>query len=217
MLKRRIGWVAAAALLGLGAWNIGHAAYIHAKAQLAQYLLQTAWAETQTGKAQAKPWPWADTYPVARLTMPQHGVDLIVLAGASGRTMAFGPGHMDGTPLPGEAGNSVLSAHRDTHFAFLRHAKSGEAFFVEGPNGKKTRFAVLETRVVDEHDLSVVRSTSDTQLTLVTCYPFDAIRPGGPLRYVVIARPAEKPSTVTRHTPRPGDEHVARTAADRNV
>lgn len=198
MRKHRIAWLAAAALVGLGAWNLGHAAYIHAKARLAQHLLQTAWAETQAGKVQAKPWPWADTYPVARLTMPQHGVDLIVLAGASGRTMAFGPGHLDGTPLPGEAGNSVLSAHRDTHFAFLRQAKPGETFFVEGPNGKKQAFAVAEARVVDQHDLSVVRATANAQLTLVTCYPFDAIRPGGPLRYVVIARPAPDSSAPVR-------------------
>lgn len=194
MLKRRVLWLAAAALLGFGAWNLGHAAYIHAKALLAQRLLQAAWAETQAGTPQAKPWPWADTYPVARLTMPQRGVDLIVLAGASGRTMAFGPGHLDGTPLPGEAGNSVLSAHRDTHFAFLRHARPGEAFFVENSSGKTTRFAVSEARVVDERDLSVLRRTESAQLTLVTCYPFDAIRPGGPLRYVVIARPADAAS-----------------------
>lgn len=195
MLERRLAWAAAAGLLALGLWNLGHAAYIHAKARLAQYLLQEAWAETRAGKTQAKPWPWADTYPVARLTVPRQGVDLIVLAGASGRTMAFGPGHLDGTPLPGEAGNSVLSAHRDTHFAFLREARPGETFFVEGPNGKKQAFAVAQTRVVDQRDLSVLRATAEAQLTLVTCYPFDAIRPGGPLRYVVIARPAPESST----------------------
>lgn len=199
MLKRRVLWLAAAALIGLGTWNLGHAAYIHAKARLAQHLLRAAWAATQAGKAQAKPWPWADTYPVARLTMPQHDVDLIVLAGASGRTMAFGPGHFDGTPLPGAVGNSVLSAHRDTHFAFLRDAKPGEVFVVESPDGRKTRFAVHETRVVHERDLSVVRETGDTQLTLVTCYPFDAIQPRGPLRFALIAYPIEKPSAAIRH------------------
>lgn len=198
MLERRLVWAAATGLLVLGLWNLGHAAYIHAKARLAQHLLREAWAETQGGKAQVKPWAWADTYPVARLTMPQHGVDLIVLAGASGRTMAFGPGHLDGTPLPGEAGNSVLSAHRDTHFAFLRQTRPGEEFFVEGPNGKRTAFAVTETRVVDRHDLSVLRATAGAQLTLVTCYPFDAIRPGGPLRYVVIARPTPESSAPIR-------------------
>lgn len=188
MLKRRVTWLVVAGLLGLGAWNLGHAAYIHAKAQLAQYLLLKAWAETQAGQGQVKPWPWADTHPVARLTMPERGVDLIVLAGATGRTLAFGPGHLHGTPLPGEAGNSVLSAHRDTHFAFLRDAKRGEELLVEGTDGKKRRYAVMETRVVDYRDLSITRNTEDDQLTLVTCYPFDAVSPGGPLRYVLTAR-----------------------------
>lgn len=189
MRERRLLWLGAAALIGLGAWNLGHAAYIHAKARLAQHLLQAAWADTRAGKAQVRPWPWADTYPVARLTLPQQGVDLIVLAGASGRTLAFGPGHLDGTPLPGAPGNSVLSAHRDTHFAFLRHARAGEPMIVEGPDGSRRVYRVTETRVVDQHDLSVLRPTADAQLTLITCYPFDAVRPGGPLRYVVIARP----------------------------
>jgi sortase A len=197
VVRRRALWLAAAAFIGVGAWNIGHGAYIHAKAQLAQYLLREAWAETQAGRLKAKPWPWADTYPVARLTAPEQGIDLIVLAGASGRTMAFGPGHVDGTPLPGEAGNSVLSGHRDTHFSFLRNARRDELLIVERSNGKRTRFAVFETRVVDQHDLSVLHDTDTAQLTLVTCYPFDAIRPGGPLRYVVVARaiPAE-PSSI---------------------
>ena len=187
-VKKRVLGIAVAALLGLGTWNLGHAAYIHAKAILAQHLLQAAWAEAQAGKSAPKPWPWADTYPVARLTMPQRDVDLIVLAGATGRTLAFGPGHLDGTPLPGEAGNSVLSAHRDTHFTFLRDTKLGEEFVVEGANGKKMRYTVMEARVVDKGDLSVASKTERAQLTLVTCYPFDAVRPGGPLRYVVIAR-----------------------------
>ena len=39
--------------------------------------------------------------------------------------MAFGPGHLSGTPLPGEAGNAVVSGHRDTHFAFLRGLREG--------------------------------------------------------------------------------------------
>ena len=47
---------------------------------------------------------------------------------------------------------------------------------------------VATTRVVEKHDLSMTADAGDTRLTLVTCYPFDAIRPGGPLRYVVVAR-----------------------------
>ena len=180
-------------LLAFGIWNIGHGAYIYAKAALAQHLLRQAWQDTLQGQATVKPWLWADTYPVARLTMPQQDVDLIVLAGASGRTLAFGPGHVDGTPLPGATGNSVLSAHRDTHFAFLQHVKLGDAFSVENAKGQKTRYVVRTTHIVDKNDLSVMRATTETEITLVTCYPFDAIRAGGPLRYIVTAQPVAVP------------------------
>ena len=99
---------AAAALAVLGLALTGHALYIHAKAMLAQALLHRAWIATQATGVPAKPWPWADTTPVARLIAPEHDVDLLVLAGATGRTLAFGPGHHDGSALPGEPGNAVV-------------------------------------------------------------------------------------------------------------
>ena len=189
MFKRRLWSGALLLLLTFGVWNIGHGTYIYAKAALAQHLLRRAWDDTQQGQVAVKPWSWADTYPVARLTMPQQGIDLIVLAGASGRTLAFGPGHVDGTPLPGAAGNSVLSAHRDTHFKFLQRVKLGDELRVENAQGKKTRYVVQATRVVDQSDVGVMRASAFEQLTLVTCYPFNAIRAGGSLRYVVTALP----------------------------
>ncbi len=196
MFKRHFLPGMIAVLLAFGAWNVGHGAYIYAKAALAQHLLRQAWDATRQSQAVVKPWPWADTYPVARLTVSKQDVDLIVLAGASGRTMAFGPGHVDGTPLPGSMGNSVLSAHRDTHFAFLQQVHLGDEFSIETANGKNTRYVVRATRIVDKSDISVMRASTTEQLTLVTCYPFDAIRPGGPLRYVVTALPITTPNTL---------------------
>lgn len=180
-------------LLGVAAWHGGRAAWIAGKARLAQHLVRDAWEKTLAGAGDSRPWPWADTHPVARLTVPGRGVDLFVLAGASGRTMAFGPGHLGGTPRPGEPGNSVVSGHRDTHFAFLRRLRGGDAIVVEGRDGRRRRYAVSGARVVDRRETWVVRDAGDTRLTLVTCYPFDAVRPGGPLRYVVTALLADGP------------------------
>src|SRR4051812_40905646 len=115
--------VGAALLFALGAWHFSQGLYIHAKALLAQLLMHRAWQRALAGEPRAKPWPWADTWPVARLTIAGQGVDVFVLAGANGRALAFGPGHVFGTPLPGEPGNSVIGGHRDTHLAFLRHLK----------------------------------------------------------------------------------------------
>jgi sortase A len=180
-------------LLGLGAWQGGQGLYIEAKARLAQYLVRRAWDEARGGAKAARPWPWADTEPVARLIVPGEGLDLIVLAGASGRTLAFGPGHLSGTPLPGEPGNAVVSGHRDTHFAFLAQVAAGDELLVERRDGTWRRYLVTGAEVVDKGRLALLHDRGDTRLTLVTCFPFGSLRPGGPLRYVVTARLLEAP------------------------
>ena len=106
-----------------GLWFMGQASYIHAKAVFAQLLLETAWTETLNGQKEVKPWPWADTWPIARLSAPALGISRIVLAGASGSSLAFGPGHLFGSSSPGEKGNVIISGHRDTHFSFLEKIK----------------------------------------------------------------------------------------------
>lgn len=175
-------------LLVLGVWHAGHGVWIHAKAQLAQYLLHRAWSRTLAGERDVKPWPWADTWPVARLRVPAYGVDLIVLDGVSGRTLAFGPGHATGSPAPGAPGTALISGHRDTHFRFLAGLKLGDEIVVESPGRPATRFNVVATSVVDSR-VAVIRTADGPALVLLTCYPFDALRAGGPLRWVVTALP----------------------------
>ncbi len=175
-------------LLFLGFWQLGQGAYIPAKAWLAQELMQRAWQQAGRGAERPPPWPWADTFPVARLTARSRGVDLIVLAGGSGRTLAFGPGHLSASALPGETGNMVVAGHRDTHFSFLRDVGPGEILSVETPGGERHLYEVIGTDVVDSRRGSLVLDTDAAMLTLVTCYPFEAAEPGGPLRFVVTAR-----------------------------
>lgn len=177
-----------ALLVVAGVWQLGGGVYIHAKALLAQYLLERAWRETCGGDRRALPWPWADTWPVARLRAPRLGADVIVLAGASGRTLAFGPGHLDGTVLPGRLGNSVISGHRDTHFSFLRLLRLGDVLEVQRPDGIVRPYRVVDTRVTDARNAVLDLYPSQPELTLVTCYPFGALLPGGSLRYLVTAR-----------------------------
>jgi sortase A len=115
---------------------------------------------------------------------------VLVLAGASGRTLAFGPGHLDGSALPGDAGNAVVTAHRDTHFRFLRTINPGDELVVERAGGGTRNFRIRGAYVADYRELRLPRDTAVPTLTLVTCYPFDALDPGGPLRYVVVAEAA---------------------------
>jgi len=190
MTRRALG-VAIVMLASLGGWQLGHGVWIHVKAHLAQHLLQRAWARTVAGERDVKPWPWADTWPVARLKAPAHGVDVIVLAGVSGRTLAFGPGHAAGSAAPGAAGTAIVSGHRDTHFAFLARVRAGETLSMEVPGRAPVVFRVSETRVVDARTAVVLSDDAVSGLVLVTCYPFDAITAGGPLRYVVTAERAD--------------------------
>jgi sortase A len=182
----RIHWLLAA-LAGFALWHLGQAGWIHAKARLAQYLMQAAWERSLKGEREPKPWPWADTWPVARLVAPRQGVEVFVLAGATGRTLAFGPGHLFGTAAPGAPGNSVISAHRDTHFAFLRHLAPGDELLVETADGLRRRYVVSDAEVVDRRDLRATAPEPTPRLTLITCWPFEAVSPRGPLRYVVRA------------------------------
>ncbi len=187
LARRRWRWVVAC-LLVLGFWNLGQGTYIPAKAWLAQDLMQRAWLRAGEGAARPAPWPWADTWPVARLTARHGKVDLIVLAGGSGRTLAFGPGHLSASAMPGKAGNAIIAGHRDTHFRFLRDVEPGELLGLESSNRQRHVYEVIGADVVDSRKGSLVLDTDAAMLTLVTCYPFETTEVGGPLRYVVTAK-----------------------------
>jgi sortase A len=188
MTRRRVLIVVAGLLAVLGLEELGQGAWIHLKARLAQHLLQRAWARTARGETRTRPWPWADTWPVARLRVPAHDVDLIVLSGVSGRTLAFGPGHAPGSAAPGAPGTAIVTGHRDTHFRFLEHMKPGDELLVELPGGRPRRLRIEEVSVVDARTAVIRSEDRAAGLILMTCYPFDAVVPGGPLRYVVTAR-----------------------------
>lgn len=174
-------------LILAGAIGLGQGGWIWAKAQLAQVLLEAAWSRTLDGADAAKPWPWADTWPVARLRVPAHDAEFIVLAGASGQALAFGPGYLDGSAAPGGAGNAVISAHRDTHFRFLQRVNPDDTVLLEDVHGAVHSYRVSGTEVVDSRTHGLQLGGEQARLTLVTCWPFDAVVPGGPMRYVVYA------------------------------
>lgn len=174
-------------LLTVGFVFVGYGLFIPAKAVLAQVLLERAWmAAPKDGKV-PKPWPWADTKPIARIKVDDLDVSEIILAGAHGRSLPFGPGHVDGTSEPGRPGHSVIAAHRDTHFSFLENIKIGMAVSVELPGGQSSSYVVVDMRVLDTRSETIVIDHTTNMLSLVTCFPFNDWNPGGPMRYVVTA------------------------------
>jgi sortase A len=164
----------------------GQGAYIHAKALLAQILLERAFDETVATGHPTKPWSWADTWPVARIEVKRIGASAIVLSGSSGQALAFGPGHVELTPDAGERGVAVYSAHRDTHFKFLQNVAVGDEIDVTRSDGKTFRYRADSTSVV-RFDASGIDPLADGyQLVLSTCWPFDALT-SGPDRYLLHA------------------------------
>ena len=186
----RRGWmVAGMTVLVLGGVvTFAQGAWIQAKAWLAQHLLEQAWVDTRSDGAAHKAWPWADHWPVARLRVARAGVDLIVLSGDAGNSLAFAPGHAPRSGLPGDGRTVVLSGHRDTHFRFLRELAPGMPLSLESARGA-VDYRGRELRIVDSRTTSIDVDAPGERLLLVTCYPFDALVPGGPLRYVVVADP----------------------------
>jgi sortase A len=169
-----------------GAILFGQGIYIHAKAVLAQVLLQRAFAETiATGHA-VKPWPWADTWPEARITVERIGASAIVLAGSSGQALAFGPGHVERTADAGERGVAVYAAHRDTHFRFLKDVAVGDEIDVTRSDGKIFRYRADGYSIVRFDQSGIDPLAGGHELVLSTCWPFDAIA-HGPMRYVLHA------------------------------
>lgn len=187
-IARRHWIIASCVLFALGAWQVASAAWIHAKALVAQQLIARSWEQSRNGGPARRPWPWADMRPVARLSVVARGVDLFVLDSATPRALAFGPAHVGGTAAPATWGNTVLVAHRDTHFAFLRRLALDDEIAVEATRGEPARYRVQEISVVDKGEARLIDPADVGKLTLITCYPFDAVRPGTSLRYVVVAR-----------------------------
>ena len=170
----------------IGLLLFGQGAYIHAKAFVAQILLRHAFEQTVVTGHDIKPWSWADTWPIARIEIKRLRADAIVLAGSSGQALAFGPGHVELTPDAGERGVAVYSAHRDTHFRFLKDVIVGDTIDVTRRDGRTFRYRVDGSSVVRFDASGIDPNSSGYELVLSTCWPFDAVS-SGPDRYILHA------------------------------
>jgi len=179
-------------LVGLGLGLVAWGAWIPTKAWVGQRLLARAWDESRAVGQPQRPWAWADIAPVARLRF-EDGDALIVVSGASGQSLAWGPGHVDGTARPGEAGNAVVAGHRDTHFERLAGIEVGALVHAESLSGQARSYRVASTHVVPDHALGWLAQDFEG-LTLVTCYPFGG-PPGGRQRFVVRADRVDLPDS----------------------
>ena len=122
---------------------------------------------------------------VGLLEIPRLNLSTIVFEGADQDVLERGAGHLPGSALPGDRGNTVLAAHRDTFFRPLRGIRIGDRVKIRQPHGDDF-YIVKSARVVQPDEVDVLKPTAEPSLTLITCYPFRFIGPA-PERFVVRA------------------------------
>ena len=141
--------------------------------------------------------------PIAALSIPRIHLSAMVLHGSDAQTLRRGPGHLENTAFPGKPGNVVIAGHRDSFFWSLQNIHLGDAIFLDTGEGP-SEYRVVSARVVNPSDISVLASTDEPVLTLITCYPFSVLGPA-PDRFVVRAMRVDEPSATTDqpHAQRP--------------
>jgi sortase A len=175
-------------ILSVGLYFLIQGSWIQIKAVIAQELLERSWQQTLEQGYPAQPWPWADHWSVGKLILPKANSELIVLSGDSGSSLAFAPGWNIRSAKPGGQGVTVISGHRDTHFKLLKDTEVGDLIEIVTPQGEAVNYQVKTLEVVDSRVATIKTEQSGQIVVLVTCYPFDAVVAGGPLRYVVTAK-----------------------------
>ena len=191
MLRRRLGFafILAGGLLTTFAGSryvSGAAAQDRARREWEAMQARVVYDEVAASALRPREVAMAHGAPVARLRIPKIGLDEIVLEGIDDDAMNGGPGHYPGSPLPGQAGNAIVSAHRDRHFRRLGQLAIGDAVITE--SGSRTvQWVVVGRRVVDK-DRPVLFPSRTATLTLTTCWPIQYFG-SAPDRLILTARP----------------------------
>ena len=119
------------------------------------------------------------------MDIPRLGLSVAIFQGTQSKTLRFGAGHIEGTAIPGEAGNSGIAAHRDTFFRPLQNIRTQDEIQIETARGFSS-YQVDSIRIVFPDEVAVLEPTTESGLTLVTCYPFYFVG-AAPKRFIVHA------------------------------
>ena len=123
---------------------------------------------------------------IGLIQIPRLDLSVVVIEGASAKVLRRGAGHIPGTALPGDPGNTAISGHRDTFFLPLANIRLNDRITLTTLQGEYS-YRVVSTKVVKPSDMSVLNQSRDEVLTLVTCYPFYLVGPA-PDRFIVRAK-----------------------------
>lgn len=173
-----LGFVAA--LLGAGGYAL--------RFEIPHTLIGLAWHRAQQSDSAVRPWPGFNSTPVARIVIPGHDAGMIILSGADGRVLNYGPGWHEGTDMPGQPGISVILGHRDRHFKFLDRLQEGDTLALRRRDGVDLTYLVESIRFVDTPEIQVPVQGRESILLLTASYVTGDRRPGQKLNLVVMAR-----------------------------
>jgi sortase (surface protein transpeptidase) len=179
MLDRSLRWLGLAICL-VGVVVLARALWVPLKAEIANVLIVRAAQRAIAEHQPVKPWPWFDHEVLGVLEFVERDLQLVVFDAASGTSLAFAPGWLPGSVLPGQFGNAVIAAHRDTHFRMLdelrlgeriifHHVRTGDRPDADNPSEGKLEFLVEEIALVDSGQLALSRESARPRLVLVTC------------------------------------------------
>jgi len=181
--KTRLLRAAYCVLLAGGFFGLGYAGYVVADTHIYQTIEQSKFEKVSHSEV---PHPVVEGSAIGEMEVPRLGLKAIFVQGDSPRILRHAVGHISETALPGEAGNVVLTGHRDSFFRPLRSIQVGDAITIKTLQGK-FGYQVASTEVVLPSDVQVLQPSSENTLTLVTCFPFYYVG-AAPKRFIVHAR-----------------------------
>jgi len=198
--RSNMSTIAFKALLLVGSLLCINASWLPTKAWLSQALISYSWQEAMTQQNQRqgnkttntkvaiKPWPWADTFPIAELSFKRLNEDIVVLNGGDPTTLAFSAGAIAPFNQTNSAQPFVVAGHRDSHFAFLEDILMKDVISMTDQHGQSQLYQVEAIDIVDASSGQLPVLANDSSLILITCYPFNAIGNDANERYVITAK-----------------------------
>jgi sortase A len=198
-------------------WIVGsllciNASWLPTKAWLSQELISYSWQQSMAQQSQfqqnhlqknsikgnkkkttnthvaIKPWPWADTFPIAQLSFKRLKEEIVVLNGGDPTTLAFSAGAIAPFNQTNSAKPFVVAGHRDSHFAFLEDILMKDVISMTDQQGQSQLYQVEAIDIVDASSGQLPVLANDSSLILITCYPFNGIGNDANERYVITAK-----------------------------
>src|SRR5437588_972433 len=169
-------WSAGAAAIVWFAW----ASWSSAKFQSQQTQQLKILQQTPVEKTLAR-----EGAPFGEISIPRLGLSAMVAEGVDEKTLHHAVGHFPESSTPEGAGTVALAGHRDTFFRPLANIRLHDLVMLETPHGKY-QYEVVHTAIVGPQHVEVVQPSPESDLTLVTCYPFRYVGQA-PLRFIVQA------------------------------